>query len=86
MRWGLWLALALAGCDPPPELNAQIVCDAYCNCAAPLPAAQARCASQCEQQLGTQPVPDSCLACLDEPVCTAVETCLVACMPITGTP
>jgi hypothetical protein len=78
----LLLALAFApACDAPAGLGAEQVCDAYCECVAPLPTAHAACVGKCEAQVGPIVIPDACIACLDEPVCSLLEGCLDTCMP-----
>lgn len=78
-------ALALmGGCDQPADLPAQQLCDAVCDCEAPLPQEHAQCTSACITEVGTTAIPDTCLDCLDEPLCTLRETCIRACTPQTG--
>ncbi len=78
-------ALALIGaCDQPPLLALQQYCASVCDCVAPLPAEHAQCESSCTTQLAGTVVPDACLECLDEPLCTLRETCVRACVPQPG--
>ena len=78
------LALALGGCMQPPEVRAEEVCDALCACNAALTPNPAQCTSSCVTQLAPVAISDSCLDCLDEPLCTTRTSCLVACLPVQG--
>jgi hypothetical protein len=80
------IALAFAGCAEPPGIRVEEVCDALCRCEAPIPADRAPCTQQCTTQLANLTVPDSCLDCLDEPLCTATQSCFEACLPTPVTP
>jgi hypothetical protein len=80
------IALALASCAEPPGLRVEEVCDAICTCDQPVPADRDPCNTQCNTQLANFTVPDSCLACLDEPLCTSLDTCFKACLPAQVTP
>jgi hypothetical protein len=80
------LALALASCAEPPGIRVEEVCDAICACDAPVPADRGTCSMQCNTQLANLAVPDACLACLDEPLCTALDSCFHACLPPQVTP
>jgi len=76
------IAIAIAGCAEPQDIRVEEVCDALCTCQAPVPADRGTCTQQCNTQLANLAVPDSCLACLDEPLCTTLDTCLEACLPV----
>ena len=82
----LALAFAFAGCTEPPGVRVEEVCDALCTCNAQLTADPTQCASTCESQLGAIAIADSCLDCLDEPLCSTRTSCLLACLPLQGTP
>ena len=75
------IALVLAGCAEPPGIRVEEVCDSLCRCQDPIPAEQPQCNAQCTAQLANVVVPDSCLACLDEPLCTSTQSCFEACLP-----
>jgi hypothetical protein len=80
------IAMAVAGCAEPPGIRVEEVCDSLCRCQAPIEADRAACTTQCNTQLANLAVPDGCLACLDEPLCTTLETCFEACLPPQVTP
>jgi hypothetical protein len=77
-------AIALAStpaCDQPAGLTAQEVCSSLCDCIAPLPTDHASCVGQCTAQVGNSAIPDTCLDCVDEPLCTMRAACIDACVP-----
>lgn len=79
------LAIALAACDPPPpELRTSELCESFCECQAPQEPAHDQCVSGCTAEIGPLAIPDACLACLDEPLCTLRERCVGQCLPAQG--
>ena len=76
----LGAAIAVAGCDPPPGIDAAQVCDEFCACSAPLPSTHAVCVDECTADLAGFDIPDACMQCLEEDACAALESCFDSCL------
>src|SRR5262245_49455050 len=75
------IALAFTpACDTPVGLTAQEVCSSLCDCIAPLPSEHAACVLRCTNQVPNT-LPDACLECVDEPLCTLRAACFDRCEP-----
>jgi len=74
----LLIALA-AGCEETPELAAREICDAVCDCTAPLPTQHEECATECLGQISAISFPDECLDCAYEAACHELEACFDIC-------
>src|SRR5688500_15424083 len=81
------IALALAGCDVPPEQRSRDVCTAYCGCIESGNSAVAECVDECIPEIPV--VSDDCLTCVYEnsQMCgSLLDDCTDICDPQQPTP
>jgi hypothetical protein len=77
---GLVLVALVAGCDPPPGIDAAALCDEYCGCIAPLSSEHAACFAECTTDLAGFDIPEACLQCIEEDACASFESCIDTCL------
>jgi hypothetical protein len=73
------VGVLLGGCDASPGIDAAQVCEAFCDCEAPLSAAHAVCVDDCVADLAGFDIPEPCMECLEEDACAALASCFDSC-------
>jgi len=75
----LFAVLASGGCEVSAEHDVREVCEAYCDCTAPLPAANRQCNAECVAEIGGATIPDACVECFEQAACHDWQDCAAAC-------